>query len=129
MIVVTIIGVLASIAIPKFANLIRKAMEGSSKGNLGAIRSALSVYYADLEGQYPARMLSLTVGGKYIRVAPLAKAPNYHDESVLETNGLVTAVDGAGGWYYDNVAGDAFMGTLYVNCTHTDTKGTVWTLY
>ncbi|MBI5239194.1 MAG: prepilin-type N-terminal cleavage/methylation domain-containing protein, partial [Elusimicrobia bacterium] len=36
MIVVAIIGILAAIAIPKFASLIRKSSEGASKGNLGA---------------------------------------------------------------------------------------------
>ena len=34
MIVVAIIGILAAIAIPKFAELIRKSSEGASKGNL-----------------------------------------------------------------------------------------------
>ena len=34
MIVVAIIGILASIAIPKFAELIRKAREAQTKGNL-----------------------------------------------------------------------------------------------
>ena len=40
MIVVAIIGILAAIAIPKFADLIRKSNEGATKGNLGATRSA-----------------------------------------------------------------------------------------
>ncbi len=61
MIVVAIIGILAAIAIPKFAELIRKSNEGASKGNLGAIRSALSIYYGDLEGTYPANVGALTV--------------------------------------------------------------------
>ena len=43
MIVVAIIGILAAIAIPKFAELIRKSNEGASKGSLGSIRSALSI--------------------------------------------------------------------------------------
>jgi len=53
MIVVAIIGILAAIAIPKFASLLRKSNEGACKGNLGALRSALSIYYGDMEGQYP----------------------------------------------------------------------------
>jgi prepilin-type N-terminal cleavage/methylation domain-containing protein len=52
MIVVAIIGILASIAIPKFADLIRKSKEGATKGNLGSLRSALSIYYGDMEGTY-----------------------------------------------------------------------------
>ena len=53
MIVVAIIGILAAIAIPKFAQLITKSNEANTKGNLGAMRSALSIYYRDMEGWYP----------------------------------------------------------------------------
>ncbi|MBI5574004.1 MAG: type II secretion system protein [Elusimicrobia bacterium] len=53
MIVVAIIGILAAIAIPKFADLIKKSKEGSTKGSLGALRSALTIYYGEQEGVYP----------------------------------------------------------------------------
>ena len=127
MIVVAIIGILAAIAIPKFASLIRKSSEGASKGNLGAIRSALSIYYGDMEGQYPANMDSLTVNGKYLSVIPSAKAPNYHADVsavVYQTD----SNDGAG-WSYNNTNLNPNQGTILVNCTHTDTKATVWTVY
>src|SRR5688572_31367292 len=81
MIVVAIIGILAAIAIPKFADLIRKSNEGASKGNLGAVRSALSIYYGDMEGVYPDNPVSLTANGKYLGVIPKAKTPNYHADS------------------------------------------------
>ena len=127
MIVVAIIGILAAIAIPKFASLIRKSSEGASKGNLGAIRSALSIYYGDMEGQYPSTVDSLTVAGKYLSAVPSAKAPNYHtDTSVIVDQ--ATSNDG-GGWTYNNINLNANQGTILVNCTHTDTKGTVWTVY
>ena len=127
MIVVAIIGILAAIAIPKFAELIRKSSEGASKGNLGAVRSALSIYYGDLEGTYPANLASLTVAGKYLASVPKAKSPNYHaDSEAVEEDTLVG--DGAG-WHYNNVSGNANNGTMVVNCTHTDTKGSVWSAY
>ena len=53
MIVVAIIGILAAIAIPKFADLIKKSKEGATKGSLGALRSALTIYYGEQEGYYP----------------------------------------------------------------------------
>src|ERR1700740_1742601 len=81
MIVVAIIGILAAIAIPKFASLIRKSGEGASKGNLGSIRSALSIYYGDMEGQSPTTMSALTIAGKYLANVPLAKTPNYHSDA------------------------------------------------
>jgi general secretion pathway protein G len=132
MIVVAIIGILAAIAIPKFADLIRKSAEGTSKGNLGGIRSALSVYYGDMEGQYPADLASLTVVSKYFQAIPVAKAPNYHsDNSVIEEQAAADDQGGSpsGGWVYDNIATDPNVGVIWVNCTHTDTKGTTWTSY
>ena len=127
MIVVAIIGILAAIAIPKFASLIRKSNEGASKGNLGSIRGALSIYYGDLEGQYPSDMTSLTIGGKYLATVPAAKAPNYHPDVSTVTNTNVP--NDLGGWAYNNVTTDANLGTVWVNCTHTDTKGSIWTAY
>jgi len=132
MIVVAIIGILAAIAIPKFADLIRKSGEGASKGNLGSVRSALSIYYGDMEGQYPDRMSSLTVGGKYLANVPNAKTPNYHADSSGEINGdtaLSATPSDVGGWVYNNLAGNTNIGNMIINCTHTDTKGSVWTSY
>jgi prepilin-type N-terminal cleavage/methylation domain-containing protein len=137
MIVVAIIGILAAIAIPKFADLIRKSSEGASKGNLGSLRSALSIYYGDMEGQYPTDLASLTVAGKYLSAIPLANAPNYH-----VSNSIATGWHGGcspnfpnnedfdnRGWAYCATPGDAANGTLLIYCTHTDTRGTTWTAY
>ena len=130
MIVVAIIGILAAIAIPKFAELIRKSNEGSAKGNLGAVRSALSIYYGDMEGLYPVNLVALTIAGKYLTAIPKAKAPNYHtDSATARENDSTNAVNDGGGWGYVNYPGDSNFGTLWVNCSHTDTKGSVWTLY
>jgi prepilin-type N-terminal cleavage/methylation domain-containing protein len=129
MIVVAIIGILAAIALPKFASLVRKSYEGNSKGNLASLRSALSVYYGDMEGQYPARLISLTTAGKYIAVIGPAKTPNYHSDSSAEADGILSAPNDGGQWLYDNTPLDANVGNMVVNCTHTDTKGVVWSSY
>ena len=128
MIVVAIIGILAAIAIPKFAELIRKSSEGASKGNLGALRSAMSIYYGDMEGTYPANMTALTIGGKYLTVIPPAKAPNYHADASAE-HLLSATLSDTGGWSYNDIQTNANVGNVLVSCTHTDTKGTVWTGY
>ena len=129
MIVVAIIGILAAIAIPKFAELIRKSGEGASKGNLGALRSAMSIYYGDMEGQYPSVFTALTIGGKYISQIPAAKAPNYHLDNSVTTLYSVSGLSDVGGWAYMDLASNANMSNVYVNCNHTDTKGLVWTAY
>jgi prepilin-type N-terminal cleavage/methylation domain-containing protein len=131
MIVVAIIGILAAIAIPKFAELIRKSNEGATKGNLGAIRSALSIYYGDMEGLYPNNPVALTAGAKYLAVMPTAKTPAYHADSaaVNLNSGVLAIIDTGGGWAYNNGSTDANFGSLFVNCTHTDTKGSTWSTY
>ena len=131
MIVVAIIGILAAIAIPKFAELIRKSGEGATKGNLGSIRSALTIYYGDMEGQYPTAPAAMTIGGKYLASIPLAKTPNYHQDSssILLGSVALNPPDDSAGWIYDSAPGDQYYGSMFVNCTHTDTKGTSWESY
>ncbi len=55
MIVVAIIGILAAVAIPRFADLIDRAKEAQTKGNLSSIRSAISIYYGVNEGRAPGQ--------------------------------------------------------------------------
>lgn len=130
MIVSAFFGLLAAIAIPKFAELIRKSNEGASKGNLGAVRSALSIHYGDLDGSYPYHPAALAAGGKYIPRIPPAKTPNHHPDS--DAVALVASSEDltdAGGWAYLADPGSEAWGAIYVNCTHTDSKGSVWSAY
>ncbi len=129
MIVVAIIGILAAIAIPKFAELIRKSNEGATKGNLGAIRSALSIYYGDMEGNYPDVMAALTIGGKYISAIPYTNLDPYHQPDNSESNGATLPVAAAGNWWYNNATTDTNVGMVRISCTHTDTRGTIWSSY
>ena len=129
MIVVAIIGILAAIAIPKFGDLIRKSTEAASKGNLASLRSALTVYYGDMEGHYPAQLAALTVSGKYIGAIGVSKTPSYHVDSSVEVDGLPSAGTDAGGWLFDNVVGDANLGAMLVNCSHTDSHSLSWSSY
>ena len=135
MIVVAIIGILAAIAIPKFSSLITKSNEANTKGSLGALRSALSIYYGDMEGWYPTdNLASLTTQGKYLTTIPVAKLPasanlnTGHADSpgVTQTSTVSTDV---GGWQYDSTNGDTNWGRVLVACSHSDSKGNLWTSY
>ena len=64
--VIVIIGILAAIAIPRFVNMRREARKASCQGSLGAIRAALTNYYAwysmhspHYNGRYPASIHDL----------------------------------------------------------------------
>jgi len=140
MIVVAIIGILAAIAIPKFADLINKSKEGATKGALSSVRSALQVYYGDNEGWFPADNLAiLTLNGKYINEIPVAKLPTTGHADVrivttfstttTPTSGIFTVTAGStttwdsGGWgYVNNPTASAIWGSFMANCVHKDIK-------
>lgn len=143
MIVVAIIGILAAIAIPKFADLISKSKEGATKGGLSAIRSSLQVYYGDNEGIFPSDSLTiLTTDGKYINEIPEAKLPGTGKadssdvmtySSMTTAGAFVNVAGGAqndGGWAYANDDGVSnTWGNFLVNCTEEDLKDVVWSTY
>src|SRR5258708_2164326 len=129
MVVVVILGLLASIAATTFADLIRKANEGAVKGDLGGLRSALSVYYSESEGQWPPDLQFLKTNEHYIPNVPAPKVPPYHLETGTEHDGPPSILDDTGGWIYDNVYGDPYYGKVLVNCSHTDTKGLSWSTF
>ncbi|MFH2203857.1 MAG: type II secretion system protein [Elusimicrobiota bacterium] len=130
MIVVAIIGILSLIALPKFADMVRKAKEGATKGRLGAVRSALMIYYGDAPGFFPNDPSVLTAGASYLDAFTAAETPNYHPKSAAVVLGSgAAALTDAGGWGYVNDATSQWYGTIVVNCTHTDSKGSIWTDY
>jgi prepilin-type N-terminal cleavage/methylation domain-containing protein len=132
-IVVAIIGILAVIAIPRFADMIDKSKEGYTKGALSTLRSAVSVYYADNNGIYPSDDLtSLLAGHKYINVIPIVKIPRTpHDTTALVAPGASTStyITDAGGWAYVNNPSDKDWGMLAVNCSHLNIAGEPWSVF
>jgi len=143
MIVVSIIGILAAVAIPKFADLLRKSKEGALRGTLGSVRSALSIYYADNEGRFPSGPTgfnttylqdSMTDGGKYMSKWPTIEVTPYHAaintvDSIPTDDPYATDSTGEGEWVYVSNQTDGNWGTILIECYHTDTKGTLWTTY
>ncbi|MDD5209587.1 MAG: prepilin-type N-terminal cleavage/methylation domain-containing protein [Elusimicrobiales bacterium] len=124
MIVVAIIGILAAIAIPKFADLINKAKEGSTKGALSSVRSAVQVYYGDNEGWFPADTLAcITLNAKYIAEIPLAKMPGTGHADSRAIDGAQTVTDGPGWMYANDPTIAVTWGNFIVSCTHEDIKG------
>ena len=67
-IVVTVIGILAAIAIPNLLLVPKRAKEAVLKTNLHMIREALEKHYAD-QGRYPASLDELVP--KYLRIVPI----------------------------------------------------------
>jgi prepilin-type N-terminal cleavage/methylation domain-containing protein len=123
MTVVLIIGILASVIVLNFGSSMRQSSEKATIADLSAIRKALGIYGSDNSGAAPALLTTLTVGGKYLRKIPSAHPVPYHQPSSAIL--AAAAADDGGGWVYTGDAANA----VFVNCTHTDAKGTVWTSY
>lgn len=121
------VGLFIAFGIYSLQSMFRHRIEKQTQGRLGGVRSALSIYYGDMEGAYPADLLALTVAGKYLSEIPKADIPKHHWSSTKVRSGA--RADDAGGWMYNDVPGDANHGNFWVNCTHTDTRGSVWTAY
>ncbi|MCX7770085.1 MAG: prepilin-type N-terminal cleavage/methylation domain-containing protein [Proteobacteria bacterium] len=68
LIVITIIGILLTIAQPTYKNSVKRARETVLKENLFAMRSAIDQYYAD-NGTYPGSLEDLVQKG-YLRSIP-----------------------------------------------------------
>jgi general secretion pathway protein G len=129
MVVVTIIGILAGIAVTRFAGVLDRTKEGATRGSLTALRSALNIYYGD-NTLYPSDDLaSLTANKKYVDNLPVVKLPGTTHPDNRRVNvgaSTATAVDDTGGWAYVNDPASPSFGTLLVNCTHEDSKGKSW---
>ena len=134
MIVVAIIGILAAIAIPRFAQMLEKSREGSTKGNLGALKSAASIYYGDWQGIWPQSLDTKTTitfsrymdNIQQVKVtgAFVASAPSPVGSQVTHAAMGVVPTNGSKGWLYDSNTGAAF-----VNSTVQDSKAIPYSYY
>jgi general secretion pathway protein G len=80
-IVVAIIGILATIVLPQLKDKPLRAKEAVLKSNLVRVRDALDQYYAD-KGRYPSSLQDL-VEGKYLRKLPIDPITNRDDSWIL----------------------------------------------
>jgi prepilin-type N-terminal cleavage/methylation domain-containing protein len=99
-IVIVILGILASIALPKYEDMRENARSAAIKGQLGAIRAAVAIQYAKA---------SLTTGavgfpaltGAIFADTQIPLEPVTNVRNVKSTAG----VDNTGGWQYTQATG------------------------
>ncbi len=68
-VVIAVIGILATIALPALKNVPRRAVEAVLKNDLRAMRDVIDQYHAD-QGNYPPGLESLVEKG-YLRKVPI----------------------------------------------------------
>jgi MSHA pilin protein MshA len=104
--VIVIIGILAAVAIPRFVDLTTEARRAATQGALGALRSGISIYYAD----YAARNNGATAWPDSANLGTVMSdgiVPNNasaNSSAIVVTNGAPSATT-TGGWIYNTVDG------------------------
>ncbi len=78
-IVVVIIGVIAAIAVPRFASGARGADEASLIGSLSAMRRAIDIYSAEHAGDFPGAKADGAGGGANSAAAFISQMTKYSD--------------------------------------------------
>lgn len=129
MITVAIISILAVIAMPRFSKLVNKSRESSTTGSLTSLRSTLNIYYGANHIHPTDNLAALTANGTYISVIPPTKLPGtpHQDSNAVSVGASTgTALTDSGGWAYVNDPDSKHYGTVFVNCSHADSKGSAW---
>jgi general secretion pathway protein G len=110
LVVMAAIGLLLSIAAPRFAEHIDRSREVVLRQNLAGLRTAIDKFYAD-RGRYPKELQELAVE-RYLRAVPVDPTLDRSDAWVA------VAARGAGDGVFDvrsGSKGTARDGTLYAS--------------
>jgi len=106
--VIVILGILAAIAIPKFADLTTQAKISAGKGGLGAIRSAVAIDYAKSAtsgtASFPSAVTTALFADSLVPKNPMNNSTSVAAVAAAPTSGTATSTDG---WWYISASGRA----------------------
>jgi general secretion pathway protein G len=127
---ITIGGILAAVAVPKFAHMVKLAKMAQTKADSAEMKSAVSRYFSDT-GRWPESIDEL-VEKKYIEEIPAEKVTGSKTVRVISTGIDVdiaadaepSFIDGNGGWVYLSRSGE-----VYLNLKGEDEKGKAYWKY
>ncbi|MBI3549515.1 MAG: RDD family protein [Elusimicrobia bacterium] len=129
------IVIFAAIAfmLPALKSMATKAQGQSSIMNVGVMRSVLSIYYGETEGHYPTDNLQSLLNSPkpLLQAIPMSQVPDHPataQVTVIQELSQSREPD-TGGWLYVNNPGSKSFGNIYINCTHTDSNGKIWSTY
>ncbi len=117
--VIVILGILASVAMPTFFNLQANAKEAATKGALGGMRSGIAIWYAKsaISGTatFPALSdLTTTSNGVMVNgsIPPNPYVTATSDATVISAaTGTAKHTANAAGWIYSSVNGSIWGAT------------------
>lgn len=117
-IIIVILGILATVAIPKYQDLTSEAKEAATRGSLGGLRSAITIYYANQavrtgSATWPVIDSLRTIGVVMMQSIP----PNPYQTDSNAPDSIVTGltkgttVGSRGGWAYLASTGEIWPNT------------------
>ena len=109
LIVMTIIGILAAIAIPSYVNSVRKAREAVLREDLHTMRAAIDSYTADKE-QAPQSLDDLVQAG-YLKSIPVDPTTNRTDTWITSQSDTLTNISETQGGIDDVHSGSQGLGS------------------
>jgi prepilin-type N-terminal cleavage/methylation domain-containing protein len=117
-IIIAVLGILAAVAIPKYANITAESKEAAARGALGGLRSGVTIFYANQAvttgtASWPT-LNQLRTSGVVMEQA-LPGNPYQHPDSAADSivTGVTkgTTVGTRGGWAYNAVTGELWPNT------------------
>lgn len=133
----------------RFNELMTKSADAYTKAHLGSVRSATLIYFGDHEGEYPPDLETLQQaaanGSQYLAALPQAQTKEHGKTDGWERYGgeacgaptakrykselNPAALRDTGRWGYVADKASACWGQVFVDCTHSDSRGKPWHSY
>jgi prepilin-type N-terminal cleavage/methylation domain-containing protein len=117
-IIIAVLGILAAVAIPKYANITSESKEAAARGALGGLRSGVTIFYANQAvttgtADWPTVAALGTPGS--VMEQSLPANPYQHPDSAADSvvTGVTkgTIVGTRGGWAYNAETGEVWPNT------------------
>jgi MSHA pilin protein MshA len=117
-IIIAVLGILAAVAIPKYADITSESKQAATRGALGGLRSGVTIYYANAAvttgtASWPTLNQLATIGTVMEQSIP----SNPYQSSDSAADSIVTGVTKGtivgtrGGWAYKAATGEVWPNT------------------
>jgi len=115
-IIIVVLGILASVAIPKYKSIVAESREASCRGALGGLRSGISIFYANTAvttgtATWPALDSLRTAGVVMEQSLPTNPYQINAPDSIVTGVTKGTIVGTRGGWAYMPSTGEIWANT------------------
>lgn len=126
------LAVMIAVALPAFHGLLRVSSEGRAKGDLGGFRLGVAAYRAAHNGAPPPDLDTVLPSVGMKRMPELwpwgSGSPHPNTREVISLASRVPTDSGRWAYVISRSSAEDDQG-VFIDCTHTDTKGNSWSSY